>query len=998
MQCKKNNKQLIVSYLSLIALSFCLITIVKAAPIDSGRVKYSFNPGWKLRLGDTTGADKPDFNDSQWKNITLPHASNEDDAFRVDIHNLSTGISWYRKHFKLPAQYTDKKVFIEFEGIRQAGDVYLNGQFVGRSENGVMAFGFDISKILKFGNEENVIAVRCDNSWSYKEKATNAGFHWNNANFYANYGGIAKNVYLHITDKLYQTLPLYSNLGTTGVYVYASDFDIAGKQATVTAEAQVKNDYPLPKTFQYEIKVQDMDGKTVQTIDGGKYTLPAGETKIFKAGARINNLNFWSWGYGYLYTVSTIIKVDGKVVDVVKTRTGFRKTEFKDGMVYLNDRVIQMHGYAQRTTNEWPAIGLSVPAWMSDLSNGLMVESNGNLVRWMHVTPWKQDIESCDRVGLIENMPAGDAEGDSQGRQWQQRLELMRDATIYNRNNPSIVFYESGNKGVSEEHMKDMKAIRDKYDPYGGRASGSREMLASKVAEYGGEMLYINKSAHIPFWAMEYSRDEGLRGYWDELTYPYHKDGVGPKRKEEPGPYNHNMDSFAAEDVARWYDYWHERPGTGKRVSSGGVNIVFSDSNTHFRGEENYRTSGEVDALRIAKDAFYAHQVIWDGWVDDNVHNNYIIGHWNYKRGIKKNVMVVSSGDKVELLVNGKSKGFGEQSSHFLFTFKDVAWEPGTIKAISYDTKGNKLGETEKKTAGDPVGLKLTVHTSPVGLKADGADLALVDVEVVDAQGNRCPTAFNKIDFTLNGPAEWRGGLAHGQPDNFILSKSLPVTGGINRVIIRSSAQAGKIVLNAQSDGLKAAVVEIDSKPFVVNNGLSNYIPGSELASPLHKGPTPAGPSYTVSRIPVNIISATAGSNAADAGNSYDDNELTSWVNDGSLANAWIKYTFDKEQTVSEVTMKLNGWRTKKYPIRIRVGNQEVYRGITPQSLGYITIPFKPTNGSTLTIELAGATAQQDTFGLVEVTGKKDDAGTVGFDPKGKSILGINEIEIYKKP
>lgn len=547
--------------------------------------------------------------------------------------------------------------------------------------------------------------------------------------------------------------------------------------------------------------------------------------------------------------------------------------------------------------------------------------------------------------------------------------------------------------------MKDMKAIRDQYDPNGGRASGSREMLNSNtVAEYGGEMLYINKSARIPLWAHEYSRDEGLRTYWDEQTPPYHKDGDGPKRKEEPGPYNHNMDSFAAEDVARWYDYWHERPGTGKRVSSGGVNIVWSDSNTHFRGEENYRTSGEVDAMRIPKDAFYAHQVMWDGWVDPAPDHTYIIGHWNYQKDVKKKVMVVSAGERVELFVNGRSKGFGERSSHFLFTFNDIAFQPGTIKAISYDAKGNKISEAEKKTTGDAIALKLTVHTGPNGLKADGADMALVDIEVVDAGGNRVPTAFNKITFTLTGPAEWRGGIAHGQPDNYILAKSLPVAGGINRVIIRSTPLPGKITLTAAAEGFKTTSVTFDAKPFAVDNGLSTVLPGDDLRPSLKRGPTPAGPSYKVTRIPVTIASATAGSNAADAAKSYDDDELTSWVNDGTIANAWIRYKFDKPEAVSEVTMKLNGWRTKKYPIKIRVGDQVVFSGTTQQSLGYITLPFKPTTGSSLTVELAGATAQEDKMGLVEVTGKKDDAGSVGLDPKGRSVLGINEIEIYHKP
>lgn len=168
-------------------------------------------------------------------------------------------------------------------------------------------------------------------------------------------------------------------------------------------------------------------------------------------------------------------------------------------MVKLNGRVIQLKGYAQRTTNEWPAPGPEVPAWLSDYSNRLMVESNANLVRWMHVAQWRQDVESLDRVGLTQGLPAGDSERDVDGRRWEQRLEAMRDAVIHNRNSPSVVFYEAGNKGVSEEHMAEMKAVTNKYDPRGGRASGSREMLDSRVAEYGGgEMFYINKSARIP--------------------------------------------------------------------------------------------------------------------------------------------------------------------------------------------------------------------------------------------------------------------------------------------------------------------------------------------------------------------------------------------------------------------------------------------------------------------------------------------------------------------
>ena len=553
------------------------------------RSKQNFNSGWQLAVGDFPEASQPTFDDTSWQSVTLPYAFNGSEAFRKDIVDLTDTICWYRKHFTLK-DMADKKVFVEFEGVRQGADFYLNGHRLGMSENGVMACGFDLTPYIKEG--ANVLAVRCDNSWQYRSRKHDSRYQWNDRNFNANYGGIPKNVYLHVTDKLYQTLPLYSDLGTTGTYIYATDFDIPARKAVIHAESQVRNEDTKPHTFTFQAKVVDADGKEVSRFSGDPVTMLPGETRTVHIQQEVSGLHFWSWGYGYLYTVETSLLPDvttpiphregqGGGSDRVTTRTGFRKTHFGEGKIWLNDRVLMMHGYAQRTSNEWPGVGISVPAWLSDYSNDLVVKSNGNLVRWMHVTPWKQDIESCDRVGLIQAMPAGDAEKDVEGPRWQQRTELMRDAIIYNRNNPSILFYECGNESISREHMVEMKKIRDEYDPFGGRAIGSREMLDIDEAEYGGEMLYINKSKKHPMWAMEYCRDEGLRKYWDEQSYPYHKEGDGPLYRGKPATeYNHNMDEFAVEMVRRWYDYWRERPGTGTRVSSGGVKIVFSDTNT----------------------------------------------------------------------------------------------------------------------------------------------------------------------------------------------------------------------------------------------------------------------------------------------------------------------------------------------------------------------------------------------------------------------------------
>ena len=980
----------------------CLGLLLNAFVLNStiaqtARLKYNFNPSWKVFVGDAPGAEAPDFNDAQWKAVTLPYAWNEDAAFKLSIDKHPTGIAWYRKHFTLPKDAAGKKIFLEFEGVRQAGDFYVNGKHIGLHENGITAFGFDITDVAKFG-AENVIAVRLDNSWDYREKATNTKFQWSDRNFNANYGGMPKNAWLHVTNKLYQTLPLYSFLKTTGTYIYAKDFDIAGKKATIVAEAEVRNEHAEDKTFTYEAEIRDLDNKVVKVIEGGKTLIKAGETKTVSASARVSDLNFWSWGYGYLYTVTTRLKLNGKVIDDVPVKTGFRKVEYKNGMVYLNDRVLMMKGYAQRTSNEWPAVGLSVAPWLSDYSNGLMVESNANLVRWMHITPWKQDVESCDRVGLIQAMPAGDAERDVADQRWVQRTQVMRDAIIYNRNSPSIFFYESGNESISEAHMAEMKAIRDKYDPHGGRAAGSREMLNSNVAEYGGEMLYINKSADIPMWATEYSRDEGLRKYWDEFSPPYHKDGDGPLYKNASAAvYNRNQDSHAIENVVRWYEFWKERPGTGTRVSSGGVNIIFSDSNTHYRGAENYRRSGEVDALRIAKDGFYAHQVMWDGWVDVENYRVHIIGHWNYKPGTVKNIYVVASGEKTELFINDKSQGFGTRRDGFLFTFKDIAWQPGVIKAVTYDANGKVLAQDEIKTAGEPVSLRLTTRMNPAGFKADGADLVLAEVEVVDKDGNRCPTALNMINFKLEGAAEWRGGLAQG-PDNYILSTKLPVEGGVNRVLIRSTTKAGQVSLTAQSDGLKTASIAFKSVPVKVSGGLSLDMPYDGLKPEFRRGPTPQGPSFVPSRKALEIESVTAGANVNEARASFDDNELSDWVNDGKLSTAWIKYTLKEESLVNEVNLKLNNFRSRVYPLRILVDDKVVFEGNSERSLGYFNAVCKPTRGKTVTIQLKAENSGKDDSNIgVEMGGKKLDDGVARDDANAKGSLSIIEAEIYQK-
>ncbi|MCR5820866.1 MAG: DUF4982 domain-containing protein [Bacteroidaceae bacterium] len=981
------------------------------------RMRLNFNSGWRLHIGDCREAVNAGFDDSGWKAVTLPYAFNGDEAFRRDIVNLTDTVVWYRKTFTFDQPVADSKIFIEFEGVRQGADFYLNGQHLGFSENGVMACGFDLTPYIQAG--ENVLAVRCDNSWTYRSREFNSRYQWNDRNFNANYGGIPKNVWLHVTGRLYQTLPLYSNLGTTGCYIYATDYDIAKRKAVIHAESQVRNEDSKAHSFTFLVTVRDAEGKEVAAFSGPRTTLQPGETRSVSAQQSVSGLHFWSWGYGYLYSVETaLVPEHSTPTDRIVTRTGFRKTRFAEGKIWLNDRVMMVHGYAQRTSNEWPGVGLSVPAWLSDYSNSLMVESGANMVRWMHVTPWKQDIESCDRVGLPQAMPAGDAEKDVEGARWQQRTALMRDAIIYNRNNPSILFYESGNESISRKHILEMKAIRDEYDPHGGRAVGSREMLDINESEYGGEMLYINKSHKHPMWAMEYCRDEGLRKYWDQWSFPFHKEGEGPLYRGKPAfEYNHNMDQFAVEMVRRWYDYWLERPGTGTRISSGGVKIVFSDTNTHHRGESNYRTSGVVDAMRLPKDAFFAHQVMWSGWVEPEEARTHIVGHWNYPDSTIKPVYVVSTANSVELFLNGRSLGRGRQTYRYLYTFDNIHFEPGTLEAVGDDGSRHRL-----LTAGLPHHLRLTAIENPEGTKADGADMVLFEVEVLDSDGKRCPVDDRLIEFELSGEGEWIGGIAtrnnremqrpdENRPDglldaaatknisdNWVGARSLPVECGVNRVLVRTTTKAGDIHLKAKAHGVQPAELCVKSHSLNVER----HQPSLTLRGHLSRGETPSTPSFIERARGIEIISSRSGFDSEHANRSYDDNELSEWKNDGRLSTAWITYKLARKTVVDDICIKLTGWRLRSYPLEIFAGKELIWSGETQRSLGYIHLsPTRKVKTNEITIRLKGSGKDEDAFGgiveVVEPAAGELDLFKAANGADTKNELRIVEIEFLSK-
>jgi beta-galactosidase len=826
-------------------------------PPSSPHADMNFNAGWKFIRADVTNAEQINFDDSKWTDVSAPHTFNDVDSYTSLISHSGgdrhawTGIVWYRKHFKLPASARDGKVFLEFEGLKQAGRFWVNGKFAGKYENGVTPLGLDLTDFANFGDAENVLAVKVDNSNDYREEATGAEFEWMGRAFNPNYGGLNHDIVLHLTGKVYQTLPLYENLKTTGIYIYPSNFDIKNKACDVNIESQVKNESGDQQSITLAAVVVDADGKVCAKFSSDASDLVSGEAEILKAGGALANANFWSDERPNLYDVYCTLTVNDKIVDVQKIKTGFRKAEFKGGAgtggVWLNDQFVWLTGYAQRAADDWAGLGEAYPDWMHDYTARLVRDSHANYIRWMHISPQAVDVRACDKTGIVEVCPAGDKEGDpvldkrlqpaTAAREWEQRAEVMRDSMIYFRNSPSILFWEAGNNGVTTPHLQQMIDLQKQFDPNGGRVVGCRtlnEPSATPIAGYFGVMIGQDRRTdelasptemfraysaerrdRAPLIETEDFRDEAARRFWDDFSPPH----FGFK-KGENDTYNWNSETFCIAAAARYRDYFsniisNTNPAHAKW--SGYASIYFSDSNADGRQDssEVCRVSGKVDSVRLPKEAYYVYRVMQNPAPDAH-----IIGHWTYPTNTVKTIYVAANHcDSVELFVNGKSLGVKTTPVNgYIFAFPEIKFEAGKISAVA-KADGKIVAQDEIETAGEPKKLKLTPHVSPDGFLADGSDVAFFDVEVVDAQGRRCPTDEARVDFKLDGPAIWRGGYNSGKL-NSVNNLWLDTECGVNRVAIRSAPSPGTVTLTATRDGLEPATVKVESKPVATADGL----------------------------------------------------------------------------------------------------------------------------------------------------------------------------------
>ncbi len=792
------------------------------APAASNRVVLNFDPDWKFIRQDVAGAEKSDFDDAAWTDVGLPHTYNDQDTYdkppdpegdkptakRAKAPAGAAapketpgapsplfdakggdggwgGKTWYRKHFTLDSKYADRKIYIDIEAARTVAEVYINGHAMGRYASGFSSFAYDLTPYIQFG-KPNVLAIMVDDTEGETIAAGNRS-HWQPV-----LGGLYRNVYLYITDKLHVTLPFYTDLQTEGVYLGTPR--VSQQSADLRLTTEVRNAYNKPMTASLTTDVVDSDGKVVLTLNDSK-EIPAGGLLKFDQSAAIRRPHLWTIDDPYLYTVYSTIRSGDNVTDVATTSLGVRIVGFdnKKSRFLLNGEPLILHGWGQKPENSWPGLGSALPDWLLVEDMKMMKDAGGNLVRWGHCAGPVAELDEGDRIGFFNWQPNLSGEGDYTGDVWKGKMQVLRDLLIRDRNHPSICWWEGNNQDVTVDHFTEMKNLVHQWDWIAPRPFADRRPYSALTAPLQDFSMEENGShGGAPGKAMveaEFYRPETDRRAWDLDSPP-----------------------FKACDAEYWRTEFDAMRGIvhdwkGILARGGGVKWHFTDDTTHGRlgTYAMARLSGSLDATRLPKDIYYGLKVLYSDSSQPTIH---IMGHWNYTK--THTIDVYANTDEIDLQINGRSLG-RKPVEDWHATWEDVPFEAGTLKATGYNA-GSPDCWDQRVTAGPPAGIKLEVETDPDGMKADRADVALITATIVDKDGNPHPLADNKITFAVSGPGNYRGGANMAIPGT-TGKPTLTAEAGKIRVAVRSTDQPGTVTVTATSDGLQSGKIDFTVIP-----------------------------------------------------------------------------------------------------------------------------------------------------------------------------------------
>ncbi len=743
---------------------------------DPGRdLGFGYGQGDFAKSGDFKFSQEK-FDDSKWRSLNLPHDWAIELPFVRDEelqgHGYKplgrrypeTSVGWYRRSFEVPASDRGRRTTLQFDGAFRDVLVFLNGYFIGRNNNGYAPFRFDVSDFLNYDGKNYVVA-RVDASF---------GDGW----FYEG-AGIYRHVWLTKTDALH--------LGHWDSYVRA---DVKGNITTLNLGTVAQNESMKAENCRVRWQILDADGKTVATADAAPQQVAGESSAAFTATAKLANAALWSPETPNLYSAIVTVESNGKPRDAERVSFGVRTVAFDaDKGFFLNGKPVKLKGTCNH--HDHAGVGAALPDRLQWYRVGVLKDMGSNAVRTSHNMPTPEWVEACDQLGMMmmceTRLMSSNPEGLAQLEQMIKRY----------RNSPSIVIWSMGNEewilqgSEQGEHvMATMVERSHELDPTrlctaavnGNWGNGISKALDVEGLNYNlGDIDAFRKThAKTPLVGSETASTVSTRGIYET-----------DKPRNWVSAYDLNYPRWA-ETAEEWWKFYAAREWL-----AGG----FAWTGFDYRGEPTpygwpsiNSQFGIVDMCGFPKDNFYYYKAWWGQ--EPVLH---LFPHWNWEQrnGELISVWVHSNLDEVELFLNETSQGSQKVQPLTHLEWK-VKYEPGVIEARG--SKNGKVVLTEKReTTGKAETIKLSADRTEID--ANGEDISIIRVEVLDKEGRHVPTADNQISFKITGDGALLG-VGNGDP-NCQESDKEPkrsLFNGLAQAIVQASKTAGTIVVEAYTE------------------------------------------------------------------------------------------------------------------------------------------------------------------------------------------------------
>ncbi|MFL9837348.1 glycoside hydrolase family 2 TIM barrel-domain containing protein [Flavobacterium sp. ST-75] len=795
---------------------------------DFSNREVSFNENWQFYLSK-------DSNDtiivnSNTRTLNVPHdwsielPFDENSPAGIGGGALNGGLGWYVKTFKIAEKDSTKITSVVFDGVYMNSDVWVNGHHLGNRPNGYLGFEYNLTPYLNYGEKENKILVKVNNS-------KQANSRWYSGS------GIYRNVWLKTTDKAHVT-----QWGT-----FITTPTVTEAEAVVNIETTIKNEYPEAKElvvtttlFKENSEIASISKKT---------NIAANKQQNLVQEVKVNNPVLWEVEKPEMYTAVTQISLNNVVVDQYKTPFGIRTFTFdlKKGFL-LNGKQVKIKGVCLH--HDLGPLGSAINTRAIERQLEIMREMGVNGIRTSHNPPAPELLDLCDKMGFIVMDEAFDMWAQAKtpydySNYWDKwHKKDLEDQILRDRNHPSVFMWSIGNEIPEQwsekgaEIGRELSAIVKAMDntrpvtaamnppiivnsdevsiqfqntadtPNALAASGALDIIGYNYAHQTYEKHPVN-FPKVPFIATETTSALATRGYYDTKSDTVK---MWPKRWDIPfydgnpgntvSAYDQVQAPWGSTHEATWkiikkHDYL-----SGMYIWTG---FDYIGEPTPYQWPSISSYFGIVDLAGFPKDVYYMYQ---SEWTDKTV--LHVFPHWNWKEGQTVDVWAYyNNADEVELYLNGKSLGKRSKQNDDLHVMWRVPFEAGTLKAISRKD-GKTVLEKEVKTAGEPAQLQLTADRETI--KADGNDLSFITVDITDDKGVFAATANNEIHFSVKGNGKIVG-VCSGDPVSHESYKgnSHTALNGKCLVVVQAAKEAGTTTLTASGDGLKENTISINT-------------------------------------------------------------------------------------------------------------------------------------------------------------------------------------------